>query len=92
MKLKYRPQTIRTGLGPRTLITGDLNQDSFQDLAVTNSLDGTLSIMLGNGDGTFQSEEVYSLGNGSRPWGIAAADFNNDTVLDLGKARDKFCT
>jgi hypothetical protein len=84
---QYQSQSYPTGIGPKTLVTGDFNKDSSVDLAVTNSVDGTLSIMLGNGDGTFQTQQVYRIGRGTRPWGIVTADFNNDTVLDLGEYR-----
>ncbi|CAF3552505.1 unnamed protein product [Rotaria sp. Silwood1] len=83
MVLQYQPHTYRTGSGPKTLVTGDFNSDSYIDLAITNSIDDTLSILLGNGDGTFQTQQVYVFERGSRPWGITTADFNNDTVLDL---------
>ena len=41
------------GFGPQ-VITGDFNGDGKLDLAVTNTADGTVSILLGNGNGTFQ--------------------------------------
>lgn len=76
---------IRTGSrSPTGLVTGDFNNDSFVDLVVTNPIDNTLSIFLGHRNGTFSSARVYLMPNGSRPWEIATADFNNDTILDLG--------
>ncbi|CAF2704878.1 unnamed protein product [Rotaria sp. Silwood2] len=83
MVLQYQPHTYRTSSGPKTLVTGDFNSDSYIDLAITNYIDDTLSILLGNGDGTFQTQQIYVFERGSRPWGITTADFNNDTVLDL---------
>ena len=85
MTLKYQSQTYLTDLNPVSMVTGDFNKDSIIDLAVTNFHSDTLSVMLGNGDGTFQRQQVYSTGNGSRPQEIKTADFNNDTFLDLGK-------
>jgi hypothetical protein len=52
---------------------------------VTNYDSDTLSVILGNGDGTFQTQQIYSTGNGSGPKEITAGYFNNDTLLDLGK-------
>ncbi len=85
MTLKYQSQTYPTGLSPMSVITGDFNQDSIVDLAVTNNDSHTLSIMLGNGDGTFQTQQNYSTGNGSGPQEITVGYFNNDNLLDLGK-------
>jgi hypothetical protein len=68
--------------------TGDFNGDGKVDLAVTNfSSDNcqsgcSVSILLGNGDGTFQSHVDYPTGDLS-PFGIAVGDFNGDGRLDL---------
>ncbi len=85
MTLKYQVETYLTGLNPKSLIINDFNGDSILDLAVTNYDDDTFSILLGNGNGTFQTHRIFPTGNMTKPWGIAAGDFNNDTLLDLGK-------
>jgi hypothetical protein len=85
MTLIYQSERYSTGLNPKSFIINDFNRDYIPDLAVTNFGDDTLGLMFGNGDGTFQSQQTYSTGNGSKPWGITAHDFNNDTFLDLGK-------
>jgi len=36
----------------------------------------TVGILLGNGDGTFQSEAEYT--TGTSPYGVVAGDFNRD--------------
>ena len=85
MTLKYQAQTYPTGRSPVSMVTGDFNHDSIVDLAVINADSDTLSVMLGNNDGTFQTQRIYSTGNGSSPREIAMGDFNNDNFLDLGK-------
>ena len=45
------PMTV--GNFPQTVKIGDFNNDGLQDLVVSNGKDNTLSILLGNGDGTF---------------------------------------
>jgi len=85
MTLKYQSQTYPTGLRPVSMVTGDFNHDSIVDLAVINADSDTLSVMLGNNDGTFQTQQIFPTGNGSSPREIAMGDFNNDTFLDLGK-------
>ncbi|MGH9641272.1 MAG: FG-GAP-like repeat-containing protein, partial [Terriglobales bacterium] len=57
------------------------NGDGHIDLAVVNQADNTVSILLGNGDGTFQPQTTVATGAG--PSAIAAADFNNDGKTDL---------
>ena len=63
-----------------SLASGDFNQDGRADLAITRT-NGTVSILLGNGDGTFQPPIDYAVGAG--PQAIAIADFNRDGILDL---------
>ena len=61
---------------------GDFNGDGIPDVAVANSGSNTVSIVLGVGDGTFQSgSSTYSVGR--NPVGIVVADFNNDGNLDI---------
>jgi hypothetical protein len=66
---------------PYSLAVGDFNGDGKLDVAVANSTTSDISILLGNGDGTFQAPI-----NTSVPGGvgfIAAGDFNKDGKLDL---------
>ncbi|MFN7994237.1 MAG: VCBS repeat-containing protein [Bryobacteraceae bacterium] len=79
-------QTV--GAAPIFITTADLNNDGFQDLAVANTALGTgsLSILLGNGDGSFQPQKFVAAGN--YPRSIAVADFNRDGKLDLAVANE----
>ena len=43
-----------------------------------------MSVLLGNGDGTFQDQKTYPVGNG--PVAIVAGDFNGDGRTDLAVA------
>jgi FG-GAP-like repeat/Cep192 domain 4/Protein of unknown function (DUF1573) len=65
--------------------SGDFNGDGKPDLAVSGTYPGsTVAVLLGNGDGTFQSGVLY--GTAVSPAGLAIADFNGDGKLDLGVA------
>lgn len=74
------------GTHPSGVVSGDFNGDGITDLAAANGYDGTVSILLGNGDGTFQPQIVYSVGPIQA--GIVVADFNNDKKLDLALVID----
>jgi hypothetical protein len=60
----------------------DFNHDGKLDLAVSTNT--AVSILLGNGDGTFQAAVNYTAG--SLPSAIAIADFNGDGYADLAVA------
>jgi hypothetical protein len=74
---------------PLSIVTADFNGDDKLDLAVDNSCGvsaqcgrpGTVSILLGNGDGTFETHVDYPAG--SFPYTIVAGDFNGDGKIDL---------
>jgi hypothetical protein len=63
---------------------GDLNADGKQDLAVTGS-DNSVSVLLGNGDGTFGKPLKRKVGATLSGW-IATGDFNLDGKLDVAVA------
>jgi hypothetical protein len=75
------PANYAVGSSPGQVVTGDFNGDGKQDMAVLNTGDQTISILLGNGDGTFQAAK--SQATGSTATGLAAGDFNGDGKLDL---------
>jgi len=68
---------------PESVVTGDFNQDGIPDLAVA-SFSGAVSVLIGNGDGTFRGHIDYTTGAGAR--GIVTGDFNGDGKLDLAIA------
>jgi phospholipase C len=75
---------IVTGTAPTGLARADFNGDSKLDLAIANSGSNTLSILLGNGDGTFTLKSTPATGH--NPTAVAAGDFNADGKVDLAVA------
>ena len=83
------------GAGPSEVALGDLNGDGAIDAVVTNGLSNTISVLLGNGDGTFQAPRQFAVGsfvsggpitgiglpNFGRP--VVIADLNRDKVPDI---------
>jgi hypothetical protein len=70
-----------TGIGPESAIVADFNGDGKPDVAVVNSADNTVSILLGNADGTFAARRDFATGRS--PVSVVAGDFNGDGKLDL---------
>jgi hypothetical protein len=79
-------QTVGTGTAPSAVAAGDFNHDGKLDLAITNSGDATVSILLGNGSGGFTATTPISVG--FNPDSVAVGDFNNDGNLDLAVANE----
>jgi hypothetical protein len=80
------PPAFSAGTGPDAVAVGDFNGDGKLDLAVANEGSNNVSILLGNGDGTFQAAVDY--GAGSNPSSVAVGDFRSDGKLDLVVAND----
>ena len=74
------------GSAPDSVAAGDFNGDGKLDLAVANSESNTVSLLLGNGDGTFQAKTDYA--TGSYPVSMAVGDFNGDGKCDLAVANE----
>ena len=69
-----------TGDGPRAVAVGDFNWDGKMDIVAANAVDNTVSVLLGNGDGTVHSRPDADWFAGAIP---AVADFNEDGKVDL---------
>src|SRR5580698_1816907 len=81
----FAPDVVYTGVGTtdKGLVEADFNNDGIPDLAITN-VNGTLSVFLGNGDGTIQAKDQYTIGTGT--YDVVAGDFNGDGNIDIATA------
>jgi hypothetical protein len=91
---------LSDGLGPSHVALGDLNGDGNPDLVVANTLSNTISVFLGNGDGTFQAPRQFAVGAFATPGtdisvklpafgrDVAIADLNHDGIPDVVVTND----
>lgn len=79
------PVNFSVGPQPLGMTVCDFNNDAKADIAVkfsgSTDPDGGLSLLMGNGNGTFQS--AVTLRTVSRPHAVLAGDFNADGNADL---------
>jgi len=91
------PQNYPVGAGPVSLTLGDLNGDGTLDLilavddifAPSCTSPGSVEVLIGNGDGTFQSPQDNCLSvpvGGLGPVFVTTGDFNGDGKLDIALA------
>lgn len=69
--------TFTAGAGPNDLAVGDLNGDQKLDVVVVNNGSSNVSILLGNGDGSFQAQAPGGA-TGAQPNAIILADVNEN--------------
>ncbi|MGH9867233.1 MAG: FG-GAP repeat domain-containing protein [Candidatus Polarisedimenticolia bacterium] len=78
----FFPDPIATiGRDPWGLFAYDLNADGKLDVISANG--GSVSVLMGKGDGTFSAERRYAELSLIRPWGLDAGDFTGDGYADI---------
>jgi hypothetical protein len=74
-------RVISVNGGLTGIVTADLNRDGHLDLAVSDTANNKVHVLLGDGSGNFTETGAYTVG--TNPSGIVSADFNNDGNIDL---------
>ncbi|CAF0766162.1 unnamed protein product [Adineta steineri] len=80
--------SIYSGSQPYSIVVIDVDNDHCLDIIVTNHGSESISILFSNCNGSIQSEIIYMIGLGSRPYSIVIHDFNNDTIIDIAVSND----
>jgi hypothetical protein len=68
---------------PYGITVGDVNNDGSLDILTANKFSSQVSVMRGNGDGTFQAVSNYSTGSLTQPNAVVVGDLNSDGKLDV---------
>src|SRR5438034_11474837 len=79
----FQPATTYSAvISAADIAIGDLNGDGRLDVAATaaSGMAG-FAVLLGNGDGTFQKGQMFTIGN--VPYGAAIGDLNDDARPDV---------
>lgn len=74
-------EDLGVGIQPRCVAIGDFNTDGWPDLVVANVYSNSVSVRLGQGNGTFTRAADVAVG--SSPSSVTVGDFNVDGNLDL---------
>ena len=82
--LLYLFATYPVGKNPTSVATWDFNEDGITDIITTNIGNDSLSILFGNGDGTFKEQKQMPVAK--EPRALAMDDFNRDGHMDLAIA------
>ncbi len=70
-----------TGSIPLSVASGDLTGDGIPDLVVANERANTVSVLIGNGNGTFKPQQTIAVD--AQPYSVVLADLTGDGKLDI---------
>jgi hypothetical protein len=81
-------QSFTVGTEADSIAVGDFNKDGKLDVVVSNFGEpgfgpSSISLLLGNGDGTLQPQTHLPLPPNAGPWEVVVADLNGDGNLDI---------
>ena len=74
---------VAAGQTPTSLAAGDFNNDGIPDLVTTNVFGGYVTVLLGNGDGSFTPARNSPISSSIQPSAVAVGDFNGDGIADV---------
>ncbi|MDE5068646.1 MAG: FG-GAP-like repeat-containing protein, partial [Trichodesmium sp. St4_bin8_1] len=81
-----KARNFKVGDGPHSVAVGDFDRNGVPDLAVANTWDDNVSVLLGKGDGSFGSATSFPVQSGAQAESVAVEDFNGDGIPDLAAA------
>lgn len=75
-QLKFNKSDFDTGKGPVSVAAADFNRDGFLDVVTANSRNNCITVLINNGNSTFDRRTDYPAGK--KPFAVVTADFNHD--------------
>jgi len=72
---------VATASKPASVILGDVNGDGELDIITANYNSANVSVLLGNGNGTFKDQQTIA--TGTQPFSVTLGDVNGDGSLDI---------
>jgi Flp pilus assembly secretin CpaC len=88
-QVKGSPFALPSGSGPIAVTSGDFNQDGIPDLAIVNQTSNNVTVLKGNGDGTFTQFNGSPLPVGNLPVSIASGTLSGSTGPGLAIVNQK---
>ena len=82
---------VATGANPVSSATADLDGDGHLDLLVTNYITDNVSVLFGNGNGTFTAGTPVPVGNGPREVAVGFIDGDGDLARFPNQVRHRLC-
>jgi hypothetical protein len=82
---EVKDRNVTLGGSPRAFALADFDADGIADLVTANFFSSTVSVLRGNGDGTFQP--AVDFWSGDATTGVAVGDFNDDGRVDVVAGR-----
>ena len=82
--LLYLFSSYRVGKNPTSVSTGDFNADGITDIVTTNIGNNSISLLFGNGDGTFREQVIIP--TCQEPRSHTLGDYNQDGFVDMAVA------
>jgi len=79
----FQPRLTFPVTEPYAVAVADFNRDGKPDIVTANGVDGGISVMLGDGDGTFQTAVNYLMGFTTYTTDVKVGDFNGDGIPDV---------
>ncbi len=87
LAFSVRQEIPTGGDGPMGLVTGDFTGDGITDLAVSQTVTGTVRLLPGKGKGLYDDQAGATLAAPGSPLDLVKGDFDRDGALDLAVLR-----
>ena len=78
-----QPVNFLTGGDPSSIDSGDFNEDGYRDIVFSNKGSSSVSVLLGDGNGSFYTNQRNDYTVGASPISVKVADIDQDNHQDI---------